>query len=93
MSLAQFLDSITLIRVFLHAFLFFKDTPGEVHRFYRERGQDGLYNDKRLHDTNTTPHTDNNITHTNQATRLALHLLLPRMARREYTELLDRVTT
>jgi hypothetical protein len=41
----------------------------------------------------TRRHADNNTTHTNQATRLALHRLPPRMARKGYTELLGHVTT
>jgi hypothetical protein len=40
----------------------------------------------------TRRHADNNTTHTSQVTRLALHRLPPRMARRGYTELLGRVT-
>jgi hypothetical protein len=41
----------------------------------------------------TRHHADNNTIHTSQATRLVLHRLPPRMARRGYTKLLGRVTT
>jgi hypothetical protein len=44
---------VTKIRNCLKIFL--KDTSWKVYRFYRRRGQDGRYNAKRLHDTNTTP--------------------------------------
>jgi hypothetical protein len=50
----------------------FKDTPWEVYLFHRRRGQDGRYNAKRIHDTNTTPHGQQHNPHQpSDKTRLA----------------------
>src|SRR4051812_4964230 len=65
---------------------------GKVYRIHRRRDQDGRYNAKRLHDTNTTPHGYNTTTRTIRQ-KPSLNHLQPNMARGWHTELLGRATT